>query len=113
MSGLAGSSNGMRGTAPETVYGCTGGAKLWRAQPHERIRHETRPAGSRRMKALRGRENLRAQAVGRGKPGHHAAAACGETLKGRRTSRKAVVQAAPSGLWAGGGWGGRWRLEGL
>jgi hypothetical protein len=41
------------------------GEKLWRAQPHERIRHETRPAGSRRIeKASRGRENLRTQAAG-------------------------------------------------
>jgi hypothetical protein len=48
--------------APGTAYGCARGTKLWRAQPHERIRHETRPAGAWRMKASRGRENLRTQA---------------------------------------------------
>jgi hypothetical protein len=41
--------NVKRGSAPETAYGHAVGAKLWRVQPHERIRHETRPAGSRRM----------------------------------------------------------------
>jgi len=53
--------NDKRGTASETAYGCAGGAKLWRVQPHERIRHETRPAGTGRMNASRGRENLRTQ----------------------------------------------------
>jgi hypothetical protein len=64
------STNVMRVTAPETAHGCTRGAKLWRAEPHERIRHETRPAGSGRMKAPGGCENLEVQAVGRGKPDH-------------------------------------------
>lgn len=49
--------------APETAYGCARGTKLWRAQPHERNRHETGPAGTWRIKASRGRENLRTQVV--------------------------------------------------
>jgi hypothetical protein len=40
-----------RATAPETVVACVRGAKLWRVKPQERNRHETRPAGSERMKA--------------------------------------------------------------
>jgi hypothetical protein len=35
--------NVQRATALETAYGCARGTKLWRAQPHERIRSETRP----------------------------------------------------------------------
>jgi hypothetical protein len=31
-----------------------------KGEPQERIRHETRPAGSKRIKASRGRENLKA-----------------------------------------------------
>jgi hypothetical protein len=42
--------NATRGSAPGTVYGHAVGEKLCRVQPHERIRHETRPAGSRWMK---------------------------------------------------------------
>jgi hypothetical protein len=41
-----------------------------KGEPHERIRHETRPAGSRRIKAPGGRENLEAQAIGLGTPDH-------------------------------------------
>ena len=63
------SSNATRVMASETAHGCTRGAKLWRAQPQERIRHEIGPAGSGRIKAPGGCENLEAQAVGRGKPG--------------------------------------------
>jgi hypothetical protein len=59
-----GSFNGKRGTASETAYGCAGGGKLWRVQPQERMRHETRPPGTGRIKAPRGRENLRAQVDG-------------------------------------------------
>jgi hypothetical protein len=59
-----GSFNGKRGTASETAYGCAGGGKLWRVQPQERMRHETRPPGTGRIKAPRGRENLRAQVAG-------------------------------------------------
>jgi hypothetical protein len=52
---LAGVFNDMRVEAPETAYGCTRGAKLWRAkEPHERIWHETRPAGTGRIEAPRG-----------------------------------------------------------
>jgi hypothetical protein len=40
-----------RASAPETAYGCAEGTKLWRAKPHERIRHETRPAGTGRIEA--------------------------------------------------------------
>jgi hypothetical protein len=45
--------NVKRGSAPETAYGQAAGEMLWRAQPHERIRHETRPAGSRRIETRR------------------------------------------------------------
>jgi hypothetical protein len=58
------SSNARRVTALETANGCTRGAKLWRVQPHERIRYETRPAGSGRIKAPGGCENLKVQAIG-------------------------------------------------
>jgi hypothetical protein len=61
--------------------------KALKGEPHERIWHETRPAGSGRIKASRGRENLKAQAVGRGKPGpRKAAAPGGENAVGERTS---------------------------
>jgi hypothetical protein len=39
--------------------------------------------GSRRREVM---QNLRAQAVGRGKPDHEAATGCGKTLKGQKTS---------------------------
>jgi hypothetical protein len=59
--------------------------KALKGEPHERIWHETRPAGSGRFKASRGRENLKALAVGRGKPEPiDAAAPGGETLKGKK-----------------------------
>ena len=48
---VAGGPNVMRATAPETVVACVRGAKLWRVEPQERNRHETRPAGSEWMKA--------------------------------------------------------------
>jgi hypothetical protein len=62
--------------------------KALEGEPHERIRHETRPAGSGRMNASRGCENLQAQAVGFGNPDHfmplpRAGRRCrGEDLKG-------------------------------
>jgi hypothetical protein len=62
------SSNAKRVSTPETANGCTRGAKLWRAQPQERIRYEIGPTGSGRIKAPGGCENLKVQAVGRGKP---------------------------------------------
>jgi hypothetical protein len=45
-------------------------SKALEGEPHERIWHETRPAGSGRMKASRGCENLQAQAVGLGNADH-------------------------------------------
>jgi len=42
------------------------------------------------MKAPRGCENLKAQAVGRGRPDHHAAAPCEEDAEGVKTSREAL-----------------------
>jgi hypothetical protein len=56
--------NVKRAVALETAYGCARGVKLWRAEPHERIRHEIGPAGSGRTKASGGCENLKAQVVG-------------------------------------------------
>jgi hypothetical protein len=58
-----------------------------KGEPQERIWHETRPAGSGRIKASRGRENLKAQVVGCGKPGpRKAAAPGGENAVGEGTS---------------------------
>jgi len=72
--------DGKKAAALETAYGYTGGEKLWRAKPQERIRYEIRPAGTWRMKASRGRENPRTQVVMLWKRGCHAAAERGETL---------------------------------
>jgi len=75
----------MRGETLETAYGCAGGRKLWRAEPQERIRHETRPAGSGRMKAPGGCENLKVQAVGRCEPDQFMPLLrAGKTLKGTK-----------------------------
>jgi hypothetical protein len=41
-----------------------GRSKALKGEPHERIRHETRPAGSGRIKAPGGCENLEAQVIG-------------------------------------------------
>jgi hypothetical protein len=60
-----------------------GRSKALKGEPHERIRHEIRPAGSGRTEASRGCENLEAQA-GRAWEARSscAAAPSGETLKG-------------------------------
>jgi hypothetical protein len=42
--GRKGRHNDKRARASETAYGCTGGERLWRVKPQERIWHETRPA---------------------------------------------------------------------
>jgi hypothetical protein len=64
-----------------------GRSKALKGEPHERIRHETRPAGSGRIKASGGCENLKAQVVGFGKPGpRKAAASSGENAVGEGTS---------------------------
>jgi hypothetical protein len=57
-------SNAMRGTALETAYGCTGGGRLWRAQPQERIRHETRPIGAVVDKSVEGSRKPEDASVG-------------------------------------------------
>jgi len=49
-------------------------------RPQERIRHETRPASSGRMKAPGGCEHLEALAVGKTGPTNHAAAPSGKAL---------------------------------
>jgi hypothetical protein len=56
--------------------------KALEGEPQERIRHETRPAGSGRMKASRGCENLKTQAVEFGRLNHIAAAPSGENAVG-------------------------------
>jgi hypothetical protein len=59
--------------------------KALKGKPHERIWHDTRPAGSGRTKAPRGRENLKAQAIGPWEARlTYAAAPGGETLKGKK-----------------------------
>jgi hypothetical protein len=59
--------------------------KALKGEPHERIWHETRPAGSGRTKAPGGRENLKAQAIGPWEAwSMDAAAPGGETLKGNK-----------------------------
>jgi hypothetical protein len=62
-----------------------GRSKALKGEPHERIWHETRPAGSGRTKAPGGRENLKAQAIGPWEARlSYAAALSGETLKGKK-----------------------------
>jgi len=62
--------------------------------PQERIRHETRPAGSGRMKAPGGCENLKAQAVGRGRSNHSCRCSGRGNAEGVETSREALQNGA-------------------
>jgi hypothetical protein len=92
--------NVKRGSAPETAYGHAVGAKLWRVQPHERIRHETRPAGSRRMEEGVERSRKPEGASGRVRQARpsKAAAASGDTLKGTKPhGRSRIVRSCPRG----------------
>jgi hypothetical protein len=56
--------------------------KALKGEPQERIRHETRPAGSERIKASRGRENLKAH--GRSDSGSLITLLCGCFEWGKR-----------------------------
>jgi hypothetical protein len=61
--------NGKGAWAPENGVLLHERSKALKGKPHERIRHETRPAGTWRSKAPRGRENLKAHAVREWDPG--------------------------------------------
>jgi len=82
--------NVKRGKALETAYGCAGGEKLWRDEPQERIRHETRPGSSGRMKAPRGCENLKAQAARLAGPAKQGRCSEWGDAEGEETSREAL-----------------------
>jgi hypothetical protein len=89
--GCQGRPDDRRARALETAYGCTGGRKLRRVKPQEWIWHETRPRRHGADESVKGSR----KPEGAGDHGLEsvitkAAARCGETLKGQRTSRKAV-----------------------
>jgi len=65
---------------------CSGG---W---PQERIRHETRPVGSERMKAPRGCDNLKAQAVGRGRSGQRSRCSGWKNAEGVRNHKGGAAE---------------------
>jgi hypothetical protein len=56
--------NDMRGSGAGDGVRLRGRKKALKGEPQERIRHETRPAGTGRIKASRGRENPRTQVTG-------------------------------------------------
>jgi hypothetical protein len=71
-----------------------GRSKALKGEPQERIRHETRPAGSGRMKASGGRENLKAQAVGNweARPSKSRCPGWGKRCRGRNLMGGAVFR---------------------